>query len=234
MKKEKQQESYKCPVCNNTGWILQENGAYKKCECEIERRNVIALQQAGLNIEDVHKTFKSFETYNESTKDMKDIATSYFLSFDVCRRTRNNSIALLGQSGAGKTHLLLALINNFISKKKLSIRYMSYRDDITFLKQSINDLDLYQNKISNYKKAELLVIDDLFKAGYTDSDIRIMMEIINYRYINYLPTMISSELFIDDLINVDMALGGRIKEMTEKFLFQVVGVENNYRMKNKN
>lgn len=162
---------------------------------------------------------------------MKNTATGYYLSFDKLKNKKSNSLALLGESGAGKTHLLVALINNFVTNKKLTVVYMSYIDAITELKQNILNGEVYQKKVTKYKMAEILVIDDLFKNGYTDSDLRLVSEILNYRYINKLPVMISSEYLIRQLIEIDKAIGGRIKEMTQDYLYEIVGIENNYRMK---
>jgi hypothetical protein len=58
-----------------------------------------------------------------------------------------------------------------------------------------------------------------------------MSEIINHRYINNLPMMFSSEYLLKDLIDIDKAIGGRIKEMSQNYLYEITGVENNYRMK---
>ena len=41
----------------------------------------------------------------------------------------------------------------------------------------------------------------------TQGDINIAFEIINYRYINDLITIISSELLLDEIINIDEATG---------------------------
>lgn len=147
------------------------------------------------------------------------------VNYEVWKKEREGS-------GAGKTHLLVALINNFVSKKKKKIVYMRYIDASTELKQNVLNGDVYQRKIRKYKNAEILVIDDLFKNGYTESDLRITSEIISHRYINNLPIMLSSEYLLKDLINIDKAIGGRIKEMSQNYLYEIIGVENNYRMKN--
>ncbi len=161
---------------------------------------------------------------------MKDVATSYYLSFEKIKGSNNDSIALLGESGSGKTHLVSALINNFVSNKSIDIAYMSYIDAVTELKQNILNSEVYQKKVNKYKNAQILVVDDLFKGGYTDSDIRIMLEIINYRYSAKLPIMVSSEFFINDLIKIDKALGGRIREKSKGHIYEIKGIENNYRL----
>jgi len=228
-------ELTKCLLCNDTGLIFnKENNSYSQCDCSKAQITIEQLAATGLGSNAIKKSFKDFEPWNPKIKDMKDTATNYFLSFDRIKDQTNNSIALLGDSGVGKTHLLVALINNFVTKKNIKVVYMSYIDAITELKQNVLNGDVYQNRIRKYKNAEILVIDDLFKNGHTESDLRIMSEIINHRYINNLPTMFSSEYLIKPLVSIDKAIGGRIKEMSQNYLYEITGVENNYRMKGGN
>ena len=138
---------------------------------------------------------------------------------------------LCGNPGCGKTHLILALANSLINKKNIEVSYMSYRDEITNLKQSVIDKEIYSKKINKYKTTKLLLIDDLFKGKITESDINIMFEIINYRYLNNLPMMISTELNTDKLLNCDEGLGSRIIEMCKGNMKEIVGRQNNYRLR---
>lgn len=232
MKNLQNSESIKCILCNDTGWIFNESkNAYAQCNCSKSQITIEQLAATGLGTNAIKKSFKDFEPWNSKIKDMKDTATNYYLSFDRIKDQTNNSLALLGDSGVGKTHLLVALINNFVTKKNIKVVYMSYIDAITELKQNVLNGEAYQNKIRKYKNAGILVVDDLFKNGYTESDLRIMSEIINHRYINALPMMFSSEYVIKPLINIDKAIGGRIKEMSQNYLYEIAGVENNFRMK---
>ena len=63
---------------------------------------------------------KTFKTYNDKVSieasKMKDVATGFVIRYQELKEKEDekNSIALLGQSGAGKTHLLIAIINNFL------------------------------------------------------------------------------------------------------------------------
>ncbi|NRT92258.1 DNA replication protein DnaC [Clostridium beijerinckii] len=225
-------ESTKCILCNDTGWIFnKEKNSYSQCNCSKTKIAIEQLAATGLGPIAIKKSFKDFEPWNLQVKKMKDTATNYFLSFNRIKEQRNNSLALLGDSGVGKTHLMVALINNFVSKQNVKVVYMSYIDAITELKQNVLNGEVYQRIIRKYKNAEILAVDDLFKNGYTESDLRIMSEIINHRYINNLPMMFSSEYLLKDLIDIDKAIGGRIKEMSQNYLYEITGVENNYRMK---
>ena len=62
-------------------------------------------------------------------------------------------------------------------------------------------------------------------------EINIAFEIINERYARRKPTIISSEVFLRDLIQLDGALAGRIRERCGGYLSQISnGDERNYRL----
>ena len=107
---------------------------------------------------------------------------------------------------------------------------MPYRDNIISLKQNMMDEEYYRKSINKFKKAKVLLIDDLFKGSITGSDVNIMFEIINYRYLNGLPLIVSCEKSIDEIINIDEAIGSRLYEMSCDYVASLSGKRLNYRM----
>lgn len=113
---------------------------------------------------------------------------------------------------------------------------MQWREDSTYLKANINE-DIYSKKMSEYKNVDVLYIDDLFKSQKgkvpTAADINIAFELLNSRYVqNGKYTIISTELFLNDIIAFDEAVGGRLKEMAGKFVLQIARENGrNYRLR---
>ncbi|KEH97192.1 ATPase AAA [Clostridium botulinum] len=222
---------FKCEKCKDTGWIIgKDNLSMTRCKCqegEIAKRQWI---KRGINPEKSDKTFGNFKVWNDTSMIAKNTATSYYKKFDDIRDSKQNSIIFCGQVGSGKTHLSIALALNFI-KKGTNVIYMPYRDVVTALKQNMIDYEYYKREISKYQLAEILLIDDLFKGKVTESDVNIMFEIINYRYLNNLPIIVSTEFIIEKMLNFDEGVGSRIYEMCKHFIVQIEGKENNYRLK---
>ena len=109
---------------------------------------------------------------------------------------------------------------------------MPYRDVITKIKQNVIDEKKYASMILKYQVCEVLLIDDLFKGRLNESDVNIMFEIINYRYLNFLPIIVSSEFTIEKMLEFDEGIGSRIYEMSKDYVVEIKNdIRNNYRSK---
>jgi len=57
-----------------------------------------------------------------------------------------------------------------------------------------------------------------------------MFEIINHRYFNNLPIIVSTEMKMEELLQVDEALGSRVIEMCKKYRVGINSKKLNYRI----
>lgn len=220
---------YKCSKCRDLKFIINDGVAYS-CQCREVEIAKDMLKKSGISEEFRNKTFDNFNNTQDSQiingyKKAKEYATN----FRIIKERTQNSIMFMGQPGSGKTHLSLS-IANVLMDNNIGVVYMGYRDIMTQIKQNIMD-EVYYNKIMNrYKHAKVLLIDDLFKGNISKSDINIMFELINYKYFNKLPVIISTELSIENLVNIDEALGSRLIEMSKDYLVGMRGKRLNYRI----
>ena len=155
-------------------------------------------------------------------------AKEYAKSFHKDSKS-NKSIMFVGQVGSGKTHLSMAIANSLM-KEGVGVLYMSYREEIISLKQNIMDEEYYRKCMDRFKRARVLLIDDLFKGSISGSDVNIMFEIINFRYLNGLPVIVSCEKGVEEIMGIDEAIGSRIYEMCCGYLVSLSGRSLNYRV----
>lgn len=226
---------YKCDECQDSGWILipQEHRQPLAIACECRKIELLKNEWkvSGINTEMSTHKFSNFEVWNKAAERAKETAIAYYHDFSEVRGKRRNSIIFCGQVGSGKSHLSIALALNFL-QKKIKVVYMPYRDVITKIKQNMLDADYYSKMISKYQICEVLLIDDLFKGKVNESDLNIVFEIINYRYLNYLPIIVSSEFHIERLLNFDEGVGSRIYEMSKDYVVEIEkDMHFNYRLK---
>lgn len=199
----------------------------KRCDC-VKWKYVHRILKASQITDEFKKLgFKNFslEGKPQIIHDAYECALEYYREFENIRNQRKNSIALLGQPGSGKTHLLTAIANNLMKMKNVPVLYFPYVEGFNDLR---DDFDKLEEKLGRMKNIDVLFIDDLFKpvgskAKVTDWQIEQLYAVINYRYLNYKPIMVSSELTLDELADVDEALSSRIYEMCSDFTVVIKG-----------
>lgn len=221
---------YNCLKCKDMGFTYRTNEkgqeVFRRCECFAVRM----MKQSGISAEFQKKTFENFKTKNNpQLSKTKSKAMQYVESFQQTEHERHNSIMFCGQVGSGKTHLGTAICNELMNGG-VSVIYMAYRNAITKIKQNIIDEEIYNRELNQYTLARVLYIDDLIKGRITETDINIMYEIVNYRYMNNMPIIISTEKSPNDLLIFDEAIGSRLIEMCRGNIIQLHGKELNYRL----
>ncbi len=225
---------YECPKCKDMGFLMckDENG-YEvpyQCSCFAIRHARDMMRRSGISAEFQKKTFDNFTTKGDSRlANAKAKAMQYVEHFEETEHDRYNSIIFCGQVGAGKTHLGTAICGSLMNKG-IAVIYMAYRNAVTRIKQKIIDEDGYNKELSLYTSARVLYMDDLFKGRLTETDVNIMYEIVNYRYMNNMPIIISTEKTLGDLLTFDEAIGSRMVEMCRGNIIQLKGKELNYRL----
>ncbi len=221
------EDGYDCPLCKNKGFISVMIQAYggrpaeklNFCKCDEIRRQRLRLKKAGLLHMVESCTFDRYETPDAWQAHIKQTAMRF------CKDDEHRFFFIGGQSGAGKTHICTAITSHYINEGKRA-RYMVWFDESNKLKGLVTEPGEYATAMDEIKKTEVLYIDDLFKpikgangqiTPPSYADIRLAMEIVNYRYNNPgLITIISGERTIDELLYLDEALAGRISQLSKE------------------
>lgn len=223
-----------CEKCGGRGFIEYEKDGYtfaKTCECQELKYAKERLERSGISAEFQKKGFKNFNDRGlDLLKKAKSIGLQYCKEFPEIRNTRRNSVLYQGQVGSGKTHLSMAICNNIMTVHRVGCIYMAYREEITKIKQTVTDSMNYSNAVGRFKNAQVLMIDDLLKGKNSEADINILFEIINHRYLNNLPMVISTEKTTDELLDFDEGTMSRVIEMARGHQIEIVGREYNYRL----
>jgi DNA replication protein DnaC len=226
---------FECNECNDTEFIFNsETNTATECKCRQQKYYQRILENSGVAKAFRSKTINEYKVKNDQQKQAKQVCIEYITNFNTIKQEKNNSVAFLGQVGAGKTHLTIAVANALL-KQGIGVVYMQYVEEMTRLKMNVTDEEMYQRAINRLKKCPLLIIDDLYKEMLKNgkvnaSDVRIMFEIINFRYMNKFPILVSAEDNIDKLIDIDEAVGTRIGEMCKYRTIEFKGKELNHRM----
>lgn len=222
-----------CPICLNKGYIRKkryinddnsiDNSYLVECSCKKKRKAISNAKKSGLG-ELLEHRVANYKPYNKTTLEMRNLAIKYI------KEKSSDWFVLLGQSGTGKTMICSAICNELLNQGK-EVIYQSWNTFVSEYKHELRNSN--GNKmIEKLQTCEILYIDDFFKGSQTEFDVKnIAYDIINYRYNNNLTTIISSEYMLDELIEIDSAISGRIKQRAKEYLLEIRGKENNYRMR---
>lgn len=230
---------FKCEACKDKGYIFKNDGNYEiaiKCKCEILKETKDKMNSSGLGDLLETKTFDNYITKEDYQKEIKKTSMEYvreFISGNKC------SLAILGQSGMGKTHIMTAVARKLIDNN-VNVKYYIADEIIQTLQSCKFDEENYNREFGKIANVGVLLIDDLFKSSIKSyynkesidlNDLREIFKVINYRYNKKLPILLNSEIHAERFMNLDQAIIGRINEMCGKYLISVKPDSNkNYRL----
>lgn len=234
---ESDRKGIRCRACRDELGVLirNEDGteAWKPClVCKDWRKAEKIMKQSHITPEFQKKSFDDFKLSGrpQNIVDAKECAEDYIADFPSIREERKNGIALLGIPGCGKTHLLMAVANGLI-KRNIPVIYFPWVEGFNELKANLDSLE---DRIGLLQRIDVLYIDDMWKGRKEPTPFQVeqAFAIINYRYLNRLPILISSEYDIDGMCHFDMAIGSRIYEMCKDYLVVINGDPKimNYRL----
>lgn len=231
---------YNCPKCKNKGVLyIAKNSEFlgnnswemvsRNCECLKIRDEIRRINQSGLSNLIKTKTFKSYKCCEDWQNHISITARHY-------ANNPEGWFYIGGQSGCGKTHICTAIVGELL-KKGQAVKYMVWQDDITTIRQVVNsDQTAFEALMKQFKEADVLYIDDFFKTKsgekLSKSDVNLTFMIINYRYNKNLPTIISSDISVHAVADIDEPLGSRIIEKCGKRVIYISPDKfKNYRLR---
>lgn len=222
---------YDCPECLNRGFFYRVDDTGRRytetCKCTEIRKNLIRIQNSGLSDLLDRYSFQRWQVNTTRQEAILKIAQDF-------ARNPDGWFLVGGTPGTGKTHICTAICGELM-KKGIPVRYAMWRDFAVKAKAEIDDSEAYRKLLDPLKTVKCLYIDDFFKVGKgqqpTVGDTNLAFELLNYRYNNSgLITIISTEKTIDDLMDIDEAVGSRIYERCRNYYISTKG-EKNWRIR---
>jgi len=185
----------------------------QRAEAEERQRNAFIVRikrilgESGIKKRFLNRTFENFVITTKNRKAF-NAAKNYADNFK-CNAKTGKGIYFEGTNGTGKTHLAVAislqLINNGIPVIcKTSI------DLLADVKKAYDDAsNISENAVIDiYRKVDLLVIDDLGKEQCTPWTVSTLYSILDYRYEDMKPTIITTNYNEEMLIKRLTPQGG--------------------------
>lgn len=127
------------------------------------------LSESSASIEDIHY----YSDRHLNRKQINELSTGHYI-----RKQQN--IILIGATGSGKSYIACAL-GNRACRDKYSVKYIRLPDLLVEL-QIARLQGTYKRLIHQYKKCDLLIVDEWMLVPTTETEQRDLLEIIESRY----------------------------------------------------
>ena len=162
--------------------ILEQNRARQK-NLEIRKKKKVKLHKRQLN--------STFENYKITNKNKKAYENVKKYVEKLIKGTTNKGLFTTGAYGVGKTYLASCIANEIIKNGK-SVIFGTLIQLLDFIRDSYSDSEVSDKDYLNlYSSVDLLVIDDLGKEKPIEWVLEKLFLIVNNRYNNYLPIVIT-------------------------------------------
>lgn len=221
-----------CPKCLNRGHTYRYDEELGEiitvpCDCLARRKALKRIENAGLGDQLESKTFGAYQEREPWQAQAKQIAIDY-------AKNPKGWMYIGGMTGGGKTHLCTAALRYLARTHEIA--YMEWVAEADRLKATTFDQEGLE-RIEYLQNVPVLYIDDLFKkmdnAPLTPGDFNLADKILFHRYNKSgLLTIISSEKYLQEIMEMDGALGGRIYERSREHIVKVEREPgNNWRLR---
>ncbi|WP_379395926.1 ATP-binding protein [Paenibacillus lentus] len=193
----------------------------RECQCEKDRLEKLNVQKLFAELH-VPKRYqgKTIQNFDQSLLKGRgyDMAVRYVERFDEIRHENTNGLAFIGPPGTGKTHLAYAILNALVPRVRSAI--CGSVPDLMEMLRPKSDRELGEQRLHALKTSELVVLDDLGAEQESSWVTERLFMILNARYNEQLPTIITSnvELGVLERIPGWGRVGSRITEMCHAVL----------------
>jgi DNA replication protein DnaC len=194
---------YDCAICQDAGWVRFDVepdhpnfGKLMPCVCTAERQQARLSRELNSlsNLEALrHLTFENFDPSMRGTDGAFRIAREY-------ARTTDGWLVLHGAVGVGKTHLAAAVANAYGNRNVQAAVYFRVVPDLLDQLRATFDPETgvaYDERFQQIRNANLLVLDDLGTENTTPWASEKLFQLINHRYNEQLPTVITTNAKLD-------------------------------------
>ncbi len=164
-----------------------------------ERKYQARLRNAGIPQRFVGKGFAQFRATTSAQEKVLLAMKSYADNF-AQHRARGQCLTIVGQPGTGKTHLALA-VGQQLLQSSFRARYTTVFDAIQAIRETWrNDsVESEADVIRRLAGVDLLILDEVGVQRGTESEQLELFKILGARYDRMLPTIVISNVPVDDL-----------------------------------
>ncbi|HEY6073165.1 MAG TPA: ATP-binding protein, partial [Anaerolineales bacterium] len=200
-----------CPFCGGVGYLRLDVpvgdprfGRLELCTCRQRgvSENVRQRLYAMSHLDELgHMTFETFKPRGRKGQGEMQAETleRAFNHARLYAGNLNGWLMLQGGFGSGKTHLAAA-IANFAVSMGVPTLFLTVPDLLDMMRFAYGSEDTsFEDRFNEIRNASLLVLDDLGTQNATSWAQEKLFQILNYRYINKLPLVVTTNQTLDEI-----------------------------------
>ena len=187
-----------CPRCGESGYVLVPTGATsiaQPCACRHLDERLRLYNDARVPATVARATFENFKTFDPDQIAAKAAAEEFARKFRSERDTRG--LLFYGTPGAGKTHLLGAIIKYLTLEKGIACRYVEFMLLLSDIRAGFSSNRGHLEILRPLVQVPVLVIDELGKERGTEWERSMLDELISRRYNAGLTTLFATNYFLE-------------------------------------
>lgn len=190
----------------------EESTRQKEQELEEQRKKRLdhiekLFGQSGIKKRFANRTFDNFLRDTPERKQCYEAAKKYADNFDIAYKN-GDGLYILGSNGTGKTHLAAAIALQLLSNE-VPVIFKTSVDLFADIKKAFDSEETNEYEITKaYKTVDLLIIDDLGKERCTEWSMTTLYDIINDRYEDMKPTVITTNYNVNEIAEALTPHGG--------------------------
>jgi DNA replication protein DnaC len=201
-----------CPQCGGLGYIRADLpvdhpdfGKLQICTCrteEINRRTrsqLFAFSQLNELRDLTFENFKPRGHVGLGEQQANSLEIAYNQAKLFAQGKSEPWLFMHGRYGCGKTHLASAIANVSVENGTLTL-FITVPDLLDSLRFSYGNAETtFEERFEQIRTSPLLILDDFGTQNATPWAQEKLFQIINYRYINKLPMVVTTNLSLDDI-----------------------------------
>ncbi|MFP4395775.1 MAG: ATP-binding protein, partial [Anaerolineales bacterium] len=200
-----------CPICRGVGYVRldvpvhhPDFGKLFPCTCRREelqsRRHATMRSMSSLKILERY-TFENFrpDGHGLSAERQRNLRLAYNRAVAYAQRPEG-WLLIRGGYGCGKTHLAAAIANDAIARGT-PVLFVTVPDLLDHLRGAYapTATQRYDERFEEVRMIPLLIMDDLGTEHGTPWALEKLYQLLNYRYMARLPTVITTNNSLDEL-----------------------------------
>lgn len=206
-------EEVECEKCGDRGFLRYDVpvdhpsfGQVYQCDCRL--RNIAHDRLEKLRKISNLNAFSS-SSFDDFEPGIAGTQQAFEEALNFAADPTHRWLVLSGPVGVGKTHLAVAIAQYAIEQNSMAAYFAAVPDLMDHLRSSFSPAseEGYDDRFEEIRTAQLLVLDDLGTENATPWAQEKLYQIINHRYVERLPTVITTNV---DIRKIDDRIASRM------------------------